>query len=365
MEFKITRENFLEGLGKTQGVVEKKNTMPVLSNILLEADKKGLTISATDMEVALVFTSAAQVIQPGKITVSCRHIYDIVREINQPEVVVSLKQGNRLEVKAGTSVFNIPGLEANEFPAIPTVEKTSVEVSCDVFLNMIEKTSFCMSTDETRHNLAGIHLEKEKGGAIRMVATDGHRLSLVDQDFGSEGLDDVNVIIPRKGIGELKKMVSQEGCFELAVDKRHLCARKGNETLYARLIDGEFPDYGRVIPNKTGSLVSIPRQDFIGALRRVSLLSNERSRGVVINLSPGHLEVFINNPDLGEAREEFKIDYKGEKLGIGFNARYFLDVLNAMKDDMVILGVQNELAPCVIKSEKDHGFLSVIMPMRI
>ena len=121
MEFKITRENFLEGLGKTQGVVEKKNTMPVLSNILLEADKKGLTISATDMEVALVFTSAAQVIQPGKITVSCRHIYDIVREINQPEVVVSLKQGNRLEVKAGTSVFNIPGLEANEFPAIPTV----------------------------------------------------------------------------------------------------------------------------------------------------------------------------------------------------------------------------------------------------
>lgn len=365
MEFKITRENFLEGLSKTQGVVEKKNTMPVLSNVLLQADKNGLKISATDLEVAITSQVPAQVATPGKITVHGRSLMDIVREMNQMEISVSVKENDRIHVSAGSSSFNIPGLSANEFPATPKVEAKSVEFPCEIFSNMIEKTSFSMSTNETRLNLAGILLEGNENGMLKMVATDGHRLSLVEKDVANKELGAVRVIIPRKGINELKKMVSKEGTFELGVGDKNLFARKGNETLYVRLIDGEFPDYRRVVPEKNDKFASIPKDKFVGALRRVSLLSDERSQGVVLAFSSGHLKVSVSNNDLGEAKEEFEIDYKGEKIDMGFNARYFLDVLGVVQGEQIILAIQNDLAPCLIKSEADSGFLSVIMPMRI
>ena len=197
-----------------------------------------------------------------------------------------------------------------------------------------------------------------------MVATDGHRLALVDQKIPA-GFDAVKAIIPRKGVSELKKMVSGEGSFELALSPKNLFARRGNVTLTVRLIDGEYPDYSRVIPKDNDKIVSIPREPFIGALRRVSLLSNERSRGVVLSVSPAHLEVSTNNPDLGEAREEIAIDYKGPNMNIGFNARYFLDVLDVVRDEKIVLAFKDELSPCLILSEYDRGFQSVIMPMRI
>ncbi|MDO8518754.1 MAG: DNA polymerase III subunit beta [Deltaproteobacteria bacterium] len=364
MDFKITRENFLEALSKTQGVVERKNTMPVLSNILLDADKGGVKISATDLEVALVTLAPAQVLKTGKITVAARSLYDIVREINQPEIRVVLQDNDRIEVSAGKSHFKIPGLSAAEFPQLPAVAAKSVEFQCDVFSRMIEKTSFSMSTDETRHNLAGILFQRAGSSGVRMVATDGHRLAMVDAE-GNGGEGDFKVIIPKKGVAELKKLVSKEGTFELAVGPANLFARKGNESLYIRLIDGEFPDYSRVIPKDNAKFVYIPRDKFVGSLRRVSLLANERSRGVILSFSPAHLEVSINNPDLGEAREELEADYKGEKLSIGFNARYFLDALEVMKDETAILALNTDLSPCILKSEKDSGFLAVIMPMRI
>lgn len=365
MEIKITRANFLEGLSKAQGVVEKRNTMPVLSNVLLEADKNGLKISATDLEVAIVSQVPAQVVQPGKITVLARSLHDIIRELSEVEIKVVVKGNDRIELRSGKSLFNIPGLSANEFPSPPQVKAETVEWPCDVVTNMIEKAAVSMSVDETRHNLAGILLQKKGGNEIRMVATDGHRLSLVDKEIPSDGLGEVKVIIPRKGIQELKKMVAKEGSFELAVGQKNLFARKGNETLYVRLIDGEFPDYQRVIPEKNNKFATIQKEKLVGALRRVSLLSNERSRGVILSFSPGHLEVLINNPDLGEAREELEVDYKGEKLQVGFNARYLLDVLGVINDDAVILALSNELSPCLIKSEKEPGALNVIMPMRI
>lgn len=365
MEFKIKRTDFLEALARTQTVVEKKNTMPVLSNILLDAQKSGLQIMATDLEVAVLLQVAAQISTEGKITVPCRSLHDIVREITDEEVRITLKEGDRIEVRAGTSLFKIPGLSAQEFPSFPKVEGKSVELPCAPFVRMIDKTAFSMSVDETRHNLAGLCFEKNDDDQIRMVATDGHRLSLVDQPADAKSLGKVKVIIPRKGVAELKKMVSQEGSFELAVGTKNLCARKGNETLYVRLIDGDFPDYNRVIPKSNDKQVLLPKEKFVGALRRVSLLANERSRGVVMSFSEGKLEVSINNPDLGEAREEMEADYKGDKITVGFNAKYFLDVLQAISDDVVQIMLQNDLSPCIISAKKDAGFLCVIMPMRI
>ncbi|OGQ08709.1 MAG: DNA polymerase III subunit beta [Deltaproteobacteria bacterium RIFCSPLOWO2_12_FULL_40_28] len=366
MEFKIGRDQFLEGLAKAQGVVERKNTMPVLSNILIEADKSNIKLTATDLEVAYVSKIPAHVIQTGQATLPCRNLHDIVREMNLTDIHLSLKENNRVEIKGGTSQFNIPSLPATEFPSLPQVEGESVELSCSVIANMIEKTAFAMSVDETRHHLAGILLEKGDGDTFRMVATDGHRLALIDQDVSVEKLKSVRVIIPKKGVGELRKLVSKEGSFELALGDKNLCARKGNESLYIRLIEGDFPDYNRVIPKKSEKIATLPRTKFIGALRRVSLLANERSRGIVVSLSSGMVEISINNPDLGEAREEFDMDYRGENVKIGFNAKYFLDGLDVIKDDTVTLSFQGDLAPCILRAHtKDPGFLYVIMPMRI
>lgn len=365
MEFIITRENFLDALSRVQGVVEKKNTMPVLSNVLLEADKNGLRIRATDLEVALLLQVPAQIKNSGNITVLSRSLHDIVREIPSGEIHVKLLENDRIELKSGQSQFNIPGLSASEYPALPKVEAKTFDFPCEKMLNMIEKTAFCISTDETRHNLAGILFQMKANGTITAVATDGHRLSVIEDDPALEGLDERKVIIPRKGVNELKKIAMQGGNFELAIGEKNIFARKGNETVYIRLIDGDFPDYTRLVPQKNDRFAIIPKKEFIGALRRVSLLSNERSRGVVLQLQSGHLEVSINNPDLGEAHEELKVDYQDDKIRIGFNAKYFLDVLDVLQDDQIILAIQNELAPCTVKAEKDAGYLCVLMPMRI
>lgn len=363
MEFKITKQNFSEALAKTQGVVERKNTMPVLSNILLDADKNGLKVSATDLEVSILCHVPASIITPGKITIQARNLYDIVREINQPEIRVVLNENDRIEIIAGSSRFNIPGLNASEFPKLPEIKVDSLELPCELFLEMIQKTAYGMSTDDTRQNLAGILLEGESD-KIKMVATDGHRLALCEEKIQAT-LGNVKLIIPRKGVLELKKMVSSEGSFELALGDKNLLARKGNETLFIRLIDGDFPDYNRVIPPNPTREVRLSRETFIGALRRVSLLSNERSRGVMLHFTPGHLEVSISNPDLGEAKEEFEIDYKDEKMSIGFNARFFLDALEIIKKDIIRLKLSSDQAPCIIQVEGDPGYLGVIMPMRI
>ncbi|MBI2339232.1 MAG: DNA polymerase III subunit beta [Deltaproteobacteria bacterium] len=365
MDFKITKKDFLDALAQAQGVVERKNTMPVLSNVLLDAEKQGLKISATDLEVTVVRQCPAQVLQGGKITVLARSLHDIVREVDQDEIVFKVDAQDRVEVTAGASQFKIPGLTAKEFPALPTIPDSLSEIPCELVKNMVEKTSFSMSTDETRYNLNGVLLQGEKEGEVRMVATDGHRLALVDQKIPSGGFGAVKVIIPRKGVSELKKMVSQEGSFELGVGPKNLFARKGNVSLFIRLIDGEYPDYTRVIPKENDKVASIPRGLFVGALRRVSLLSNERSHGVVLSFSPGHLDISTNNPDLGEAREELTAEYKGPNMNIGFNARYFLDVLDVIRDEKVILELKDELSPCLIRSEYDRGFQCVIMPMRI
>jgi len=363
MEFKIKRKDLLEGLSYIQGVVEKKNTMPILSNVLLEATGSVLKLSATDLEVASVCEVAAQVLKEGKITVLARSIQDIVRETDQEDIKISLGDSDRIELTAGSARFKIPGLNASEFPTFPAVDAPFVKVENELLRLMLERSSFAMASDETRYNLNGVLFQK--AGKVRMVATDGHRLALVERDSILKEISDFNVIVPKKGVAELKKIVAGEGVCELAVGKKGLMARKGNISLYVRYLDGEFPNFEAVIPKDNNIVISIPKASLVGALRRVSLLSNERSKGVVLAFTSGNLEISAVNPDLGEAREELTLDYRGQKLSVGFNARYLLDVLDVIKDEKVLLGFKAETAPCLIKSEFDGGFQSVIMPMRI
>ena len=370
MEIKIARSEMQKGLGLVQGIVERKTTMPILANVLIEANAKSLSITATDLEVGMNCILQGEVIEKGKVTVHARSIYNIVKELPEETVHMTVKEGSWIEIKCGKSRYKIVGLSSDEFPALPTKGEGDLwKVEGGILSQMMEKTSFAMSTDETRFNLNGVYLDPVKGKdgiSLRMVATDGHRLSIVEREVGKKCGIQKGVIVPRKGVSELKKLVeSGESPLDVWTDAKHIIAYRDNITLVVRLIDGQFPPYEQVIPKSSKRVVSIGRETLRHALKRVSVLSTDRARGVKFSVSPKNLEIFASNPDLGEAREELDVDYKGESFEVGFNARYFLDAIDAIEDEQAVLQMGDETSPCVVRSEKDRGFTHVIMPMRL
>jgi DNA polymerase-3 subunit beta len=377
MEFKIKRNDFLNALSWTQSVVEKKTTMPILSNALLEVGNQKVRIIATDLEVGVMTQVEAHVAHEGKICVLAKSLHDIVRELPNEEIQIRQKDETRIEISAGKSQFKIVGMSPDEFPTLPMAnEKNSYSLEAKGLKGMLDKTLYAISNDESRYNLHGVYLEQTGEKTLRMVATDGHRLSYVDREVSYPVQLPKGVIIPKKAVYEMKRLVggtdasdSQEGDVQepvrLVVDGRNFVSQRGDVTLIARLIDGEFPDYKAVIPKKQEKGLIVDRQSLMGALKRVSLLLGDRARGIKFSISSGLLELAASNPDLGEAHEELGVDYKGEKLGIGFNPRYFLDILNILEDEKVVIEFNGEVGPCAIRSQLDRGFLSVIMPMRI
>lgn len=365
MKFKIIKDEFLEVLGTTLSVVEKKNIMPILANVLLEADEPILKISATDLDVAINVKAQAQVDEPGKITVSAKNLYDIVRESAGKEIVIQTSDNDHLEITSNQSRYKIMGLSAKEFPKIPAEDGRFAKISTETLLKMFDKVCFAMSSDETRHHLNGVLLEKADDTTVVMVATDGHRLALDRNALDLSGMKQEKIIIPRKGVNELRKMIASEKGFEMAVAERNIFVKTEKQSLYIRLIDGNFPDYRRVIPEGNPVKVRIPREGLAGALRRVSLLANDRSKGVALYFCNNSLSVTSSNPEIGEAREEMAINYKGPVLNIGFNARYFMDVLAVITDDDVTIEFKDELSPCLVTCDSAVGFRAVVMPMRM
>jgi len=376
MELKIGTSELSRALGRSQGIVEKKTTMPILSHVLLEARKGGaLHVSATDLDVSVSGEHACEVLREGAVAVSARHFYDIVKALPDAQVTLKRAQNNYLEVVSGPAEFRIVGLPAEDFPALPKFEKVKlVPVPPQVLLSMIGLTDFAVSTDETRYNLNGVYFEPS-GGDLRLVATDGHRLSLskraLDADLGLKK----GVILPKKGLGELKKLLSEavesgeekpEVKMGFVENSAVVSWPHAKVTLVMRLIEGVFPDYRQVIPKQGEKVVKLGRLRFLETLKRISLLSSDKAHAVKLDLSPGLLKVLSQNPDLGEAKEEVTVEYQGEPLRIGFNARYLIDVLQALSDRQeILLELADDLSPGVIKAEGDDGFTAVIMPMRI
>lgn len=366
MEIKIAKKELLHGLACTQGVVEKKSTMPILANVCLKAEAKTIMLSATDLEVGVMVEQAAEILQKGSVTVSARAIFDIVKELPDERVHLKVLPNYWVEITSGKVQFKIVGLSADEFPKLPSVPKEGTfHVDVTAFHDMIAKTAYAMSTDETRYALNGVFLEKV-GDAMRLVATDGHRLSYTDRPVKGKWTLDKGVIIPRKGILEWKRLLEgAEGEFTMSVDSKHVMVTKGNAVLMIRLIDGQYPPYNQVIPKEQKWVIAADRLALMQGLRRVQLVTTDRSRGVRFRVSPKHLEITAKNPDVGEAHEELQVKYKGETFEIGFNGRYFSDVLNILTDEEVVLELKGEMGPCVIRSEFDRSFLAVIMPMRL
>ena len=370
MELKIKKSELAKRLSLAQSIVERKTTMPILANVLLEADKNCVNLCATDLEVSLSCPLDAEIIKPGKVTVNARALYDIVKELPEDKIHIQVQDNHWLKISCGRSEFELVGLSAEDFPALPKKQSgNSYRFPASSLMEMIEKTAFAMSTDEARYNLNGILLEQEGKGVkakLRMVATDGHRLSITDRDVKGEWKLDKPVIIPRKGVTELKKLLeNQEDEFEFWVGEKHIIAYGKNTTLSMRLIDGQFPPYRQVLPKDGSRVVSLERKILAQALKRVNAMASERSRGVCFNISPKHLEISSNNPDFGKAREELTVKYSGASFEIGFNGRYFLDARAVIQDEEAVLQLGDDTAPCMLRSEFDPGFTHVIMPMRL
>jgi len=370
MKLAISKGELLTGLARIQSIVEKRNSMPILANVLLRTSDSQLELAATDLEVGIQSHHAVEVESQGGLTVSAKKFFEIIRELPDETVYLEATANSYLDIRCARSHFTLAGTSSEEYPTLPSFspEKT-VSVEAAVMSLMIERTMYSASVDETRYNLNGVYFEVlDESGRIRMVATDGHRLASVDRQLTSDpsGLAS-GVIIPRKGLAELKKLVDEEDADEidLAFDGNSGLARKGDVTLVMRLIEGEFPNYSQVLPTKIEHQVTIPTENLSHALRRVALLSSERSRAVKLELSDGCLTISSSNPDLGDAREELDVDFAGEKIEIGFNARYLLDALSAIKAKEVRLGLQNELAPAQLVPTDDDDTLAVVMPMRV
>jgi len=372
MQVSITRAELQRGLGRIQSIVEKRNTMPILANALLTARKAEgrLEIAGTDLDVGIRGAHPATVASAGGLTVSARKLFEIVRELPEEPVELAAKQNSFLEVRCARSRFTLAGTAPEEFPTLATSAPSAMgRLPAAVLASMIERTMYAASTDETRYNLNGVYFELlDEGAKLRMVATDGHRLALADRPVGTEATGLASgVILPRKALAELKRLVDEEDAdeIELGFEGNSALARKGEVTLVMRLVEGEFPNYRQVVPKSHRHRVLISGDALVQAVRRVALLSVERSKAIRVELASGCMRVSTTNPDLGEATEEFDLDYQGEGLNIGFNARYLLDCLAAFHSKEVELALEDELSPAVLRPAEDPDCLAVVMPMRL
>ena len=308
-------------------------------------------------------------VEKGAICVSGRKLYDIIREFSEKQVEIQSGENFWISIKAGKTTFNLPGLDPAEFPAFPQTEGASYfSIKSSDFLEMIEKTAFAASSEESRFNLNGIYIEKmqrEKKDYFRMVATDGHRLSLIDKELKST-LEEKGIIISRRGLTEIKRVLGDNEETEIAISlQNNNCVFKTEQTIVVvRLLEGEYPDYQQVIPLENDKHIILDRKQFIGALRRAQVIASEKGEGVKFSIHGDLMEIRTGGPDVGNVQEEIKVDYQGDSLDVSFNARYLLDVLNIMDTEKVKMELKEELSSGVIRPMGEKNYLYVIMPMR-
>lgn len=380
MESTLEKEDLLRCLYLVQGVVEKRSTLPILSHVLIESGEGELSLGATDLEVGIRQRCKATVKKNGAVTTDARKLYEIIREL--PPNLISLRStGNGwVEVSSGRSRFRMASLDPKEFPAISPSssaqadeEKIAVSLPSQTMREMIEKTLFAASPDESRPNLSGVYIEpcsagtEQKTGKIRMVSSDGHRLALIERETVSPPSSWPSTILPRKGLVEARKLLEKgEENVEFTIRGSTATLIKETTELSMRLVEGEFPDYQQVIPKEKNHAISFSREDLLGALRRLLVLTTERSRGVKLQIEKEKMEVSVNTPDLGEGVEEIAIDHGGDTLIIGFNGRYLVEMLTVIGEEQkMTLYLKDEASPGLIKAEKDDDFSYVVMPMRI
>lgn len=370
MEVRVRREDLVRGLHLVQGVVERRSPQPILAHVLIEPDDKGIAISATDMETGFRGHVDAIVKKPAAITCNARKLYEIAREVAADEVTLRSVSDGWTEVLAGRSKFKVVSLPPDDFPELPLRERpakgATMRVAAGTLREMIDRTIFAVSADETRYNLSGVYMEAT-GGVLRMVATDGHRLAKIDRSLSDVKMER-GIIMPQKGLREFRKILDEAEVADvgLTVGDRELRADLEGVSFFMRLVEGEFPNYNQVIPKDTTRKAIVQRDDLLAALRRTSLLASERSHGVRLSLSNGSLSLSASNPDQGEASEDIEASYSGDDVQIGFNARYLIEVLGVhAQGDTIEIGLTDEVGPGVLRGSQDPDYIYVLMPMRL
>ena len=376
LECIIEKEELLRCLYLVQGVVEKRSSLPILSHVLIEGLDETVSLGATDLEIGIRQQCKATVKKDGAVTTDARKLYEIVRELPPERLVLRSSGEGWVEVSSGRSRFRMASFDPKEFPAItPTAgqkeEKKvpiSISLSGKILGEMIEKTLFAASPDESRLNLNGVYLETQPNEKIRFVSSDGHRLSIIEREAKIANTDDFpHVILPRKGLVEARKLLEKdEEETDLSLHGATAVLRKGTTELLMRLVEGEFPDYQQVMPKDKKNFISFSREEFLGAVRRLLVLTTERARGVKLQVEKEKMIVSVNTPDLGEGVEEIEIENAGPNLIIGFNGRYLTEVLNVLNEGAKInLYLKDEVSPGLLQTQEDENFSYIIMPMRI
>ena len=376
MKLRIERDELLTGLQRVQGVVEKRNTMPILSNILLEARSDGVNIIATDLEIGMRGLYKAAVTQTGSVTLSARKLYEILKELREGEIELTVADNNWATIQAGKSQFKIVGLPSQDYPALPSIEREGLTPLTGVgFGDLIRKTLFAVGDNDARYILNGLLVTLttiEKKTMLRLVGTDGHRLAVAEQEVTEASAKDapreIKAIIPKKAAFEMRRLLEEEdGEPLIGFTKNLMIFRKSGLLLTSRLMEGTYPNYQQVVPKdkEVEKRVTVDRAELEGALRRVAVLSRDKTHAVRVTFAPGRITLFSSNPDFGEATEELRARYEGQTLVTGFNARYLLDVLAVVDGDGVTLQMEAPLSPCLIRDPESPGFASVVMPVKV
>ena len=391
MKLQIEKGVLLLGLQRVQGIIDRRSTVPILSNILLEgkvsASESGhstLDIVATDLEIGMRGSYPAQIHGEGAIVVSGRKIYDIVRELPDGNIDISVEDGKLLTIRAGKSLFRIAGFNKEDFPTLPEVmENKMIEVESQIFGDMIKKTLFAVADADARHVLNGVlfEIEKEEGKktTIRMVGTDGHRLALCERQLAGQPGEQLGIelnsatetgarsqtIIPKKTLHEMRRFLDVNEKIKIGIGEKELSLKGEDIFITSRLIDGIYPNYKQVIPKGGDQIIRINRLMFMNVIKRISVMSREKTKAVLVEFTQNRAILRAKDPEIGEAVEDIEIRYEGKGLTVSLNYQYVLDALDSMNDEDVIIETQTSLTPCIIRQEKDPDHLCIVMPMRV
>jgi len=367
MHIRVDRDVFVEALAPVQSVVEVKKALPILSHVLLDATPEGLSFFGTDLDVGLRKQITADIIRPGAITLSAKKLYEVAKELPSSIIEFQADPDLQVAISCERTSFRMKGLSREEFPSLPDFrEGDELVLDANVFRDMLRKTLFAVSSDQTRYALTGVLLQAQKS-VIHMVATDGHRLALVRIDRPeNSGTAEIDALIPKKAMVEAMKIARDEALsVRIRLADNQLILQQDTTTLIARLIDGQFPNYDQVVPSLTPNQISISRSALHGALRRTSAIMGERTTPTEFEFQPGRVLITCVNMDLGEAHEEVETVYTGDTMKVGFNARYIIDFLSAVDSEEITLFLTDPLSPAIFRAAGDERYSCVIMPMRI
>jgi DNA polymerase-3 subunit beta len=367
MKITITKDQIITGLQSVQNVVSTRTTLPILSNVLIHADKGRVEFTATDLDVTVACSVEAKVEKSGSTTVPVKKLFGIVRELNG-EIEIETDDKNVTSIRSGGSFFKIHGLAADEFPPLPKFkDDKKVSLTQETIRSMLKKTSFAVSTDESRYVLNGIYISL-KDGKMTFVATDGRRLALVDEEVELSEKSTGEFIVPAKAVNELTRLLQATGEVELKFGENQASFALKNENgfsvlLITKLIEGNYPNYKQVIPGEAKERIPLGREELLSALRRAEIMTSEKANSVKMTFGRNTLAITANSPEVGEARETLAVNYKGKEMAIAFNPRYLIDPLAALAEDEVFIELIDELSPGVLKI--NGPFLYVVMPMRL